>query len=88
MQKKNTILTLTVLFISVITIAQPLIKQQRTSGGTGEDIFEAMALTADGGFIITTVIIGYCIFVTKFLLLLQICRLCKTHIVRMNETMV
>ena len=51
MLHKNTTLILTLLFLSVITIAQPLIKQQRTSGGTDDDIFEAMALTADGGFV-------------------------------------
>jgi len=51
MQIKNTILMLTALLISIIAIAQPALKQQRTIGGTAEDIFESMALTADGGFI-------------------------------------
>lgn len=47
--------TLLILFLTIITtknFSQPIIKNQKTIGGTGTDDFYAMALTKDGGVLV------------------------------------
>jgi hypothetical protein len=48
---KNLLSTILTLVIAVGACAQPIIKQQRTIGGSRDDLFTTMCLTRDGGFI-------------------------------------